>query len=87
MTSTPDEIRLNVRVPKELNDELNRLLPGGTKSYVIRGLLRTLVRELRKPKKLIVLEALMKDCAVLVYDESLLEGELTTFDQVSAKEE
>ncbi len=67
-----EDIRLNVEVPKSLNDEVNSLLPRGTKSEVVRGLLRMLVRELRSPHSLIVIEALIRDTAVVRYDESLL---------------
>jgi len=67
-----EDIRLNVEVPKSLNDEVNSLLPRGTKSEVVRGLLRMLVRELKSPKSLIVLEALLRDTAVVQYDERLL---------------
>lgn len=64
MTDRPEEdIRLNVEVPKSLNDEINSLLPRGTKSEIVRGLLRMLRRELNSPRKLLVIKALLNDRA------------------------
>jgi hypothetical protein len=68
-------VRLNVEVPLELNAKLNRLLPPGTKSEIVRGVLRALVRDLEKPKRFLVIEALIRDCASITYNEALLEDE------------
>ncbi|MCW4026075.1 MAG: hypothetical protein NWE76_01160 [Candidatus Bathyarchaeota archaeon] len=71
MSQKEEYVRLNVEVPFELNERLNKLLPHGSKSEIVRALLRTLTRELEKPKRLIVIEALIKDCASITYNEKL----------------
>ncbi len=58
-------IRLNVEVPKSLNDRVNALLPRGTKSEVVRGLLRMLARDLGRPGGIIVLEPILNDTATI----------------------
>ena len=62
-------IRLNVEVPKSLNDKVNSLLPRGTKSEVVRGLLRMLARDLARPGGIITLEPLLNDTATVVARE------------------
>ncbi len=63
-----ETIRLNVDVPKSLNDQINMLLPHGTKAEVVRALLRMLLRDLRKPGGIIVIEGLIHDTAKIHYD-------------------
>ena len=76
MDISPDDLtdRLNVEIPTSLNQEINSLLPHGTKSEVVRGLLRALVIELRKPHGLIIAKGLCNDEVVLRYDQSLVKG-------------
>jgi metal-responsive CopG/Arc/MetJ family transcriptional regulator len=75
MPRDEESVRLNIEIPAALNKELNRLIPKGAKSEAIRSLLWTLVRELKQPKRLIVVEALLKNCASIVFNEKLLESE------------
>ena len=48
------EERLNVRIPKTLNDALNRWIPRGIKGEVIRLILESLVREFEEKGKSLV---------------------------------
>ncbi len=63
-----ETIRLNVDVPKSLNNQINELLPHGTKAEVVRALLRMLLRDLRKPGGIIVIEGLLHDVSRIHYD-------------------
>jgi hypothetical protein len=42
--------RVNFELDKAINDELNSLLPRGTKSMVLRGFVCKLIKELRAGK-------------------------------------
>lgn len=48
------EERLNVRIPKKLNDALNTWIPRGIKGEVIRLILESLVREFEEKGKSLV---------------------------------
>lgn len=48
------EERLNVRIPKKLNDALNTWIPRGIKGEVIRLILEALVREFEEKGKSLV---------------------------------
>ena len=48
------EERLNVRIPKTLNDALNTWIPRGIKGEVIRLVLESLVRDFEKRGKSLV---------------------------------
>lgn len=72
MREYPEEtIRLNVDVPKSLNDDINSLLPHGTKAEVVRALLRMLLRDLSTPGGIIVIEGLIHDTASIQYDPTI----------------
>lgn len=44
---TEEQIKFGVTIPKDLNDELNTLIPWGLKSRLFRTMLKRLAYELR----------------------------------------
>lgn len=60
------EERLNVRIPKTLNDSLNSWIPRGIKGEVIRLILESLVREFEMKGKSLVGEILAEKYTIKV---------------------
>ncbi len=60
-----DNIRINFDITKKMNDDLTKLLPRGLKSEIYRGLLRLLIRDLKKKGFVKVIGPITEDTATI----------------------
>lgn len=72
-----EHIRLNVDIPLTVNAEINKFLPKGVKSEVVRCMMRMLLRDLKK-RGYAVLDPLIEDVATIAVDTNLTPNSLQT---------
>ena len=69
MSDETNEVRINVIVSWEENNKISELLPRGTKSNVLRNLIKIMIENLENDKEGMFCAALLRNKVRIVRDE------------------